>query len=396
VGIREITLQQVSSAHSILQSFAKAVYTLSFFQLEQTIKLLSKDNGKTESHAVSARSRKRPLSVRDVPETPTGSSFTIAGPSNSRSSSADDARSQNVVEEEGGMTLTLLALAHFELGNYAESLAHFQAAREIDPWRLTGCDCYSTLLWHLRKESALSQLASQLREFAPTNPVTLVVLGNLMSLQKNSQQAVKCFQKAAQLDPRYAYARTLEGHEHLHREEFDEAEVCFRGALSISPRHYNAWYGLGQAALRQEKFDQSHEYFLRAMQINSVSSVLRCFFGMAQSAMGNHAEALQTFTWCCQRTPNHLVARFHRAQCLEYLDRVSEALQEMEKVRGMAPLECAVFTYLARLYEKQGNLSKSLEVLEKSVELAGANRKEINAQIESLQQKLKATSVSGR
>ena len=45
-----------------------------------------------------------------------------------------------------------------------------------------------------------------------------------------------------QVDPGFAYAYTLLGHEFALTEELDRALACFRNAIRVNNRHYNAWY----------------------------------------------------------------------------------------------------------------------------------------------------------
>ncbi len=47
----------------------------------------------------------------------------------------------------------------------------------------------------------------------------------------------------SQVDPGFAYAYTLLGHEFVLTEELDRALACFRNAIRVNNRHYNAWYG---------------------------------------------------------------------------------------------------------------------------------------------------------
>lgn len=65
--------------------------------------------------------------------------------------------------------------------------------------------------------------------------------GNCFSLQREHDIAIKFFQRAIQVDPNYAYAYTLLGHEFVLTEELDKALACFRNAIRVNPRHYNAW-----------------------------------------------------------------------------------------------------------------------------------------------------------
>ena len=86
-------------------------------------------------------------------------------------------------------------------------------------------------------------------------------MGNCFSNQKEHDLALKFFQRAIQLDPRFTYAYTLSGHEYQSNEDFDKAIECYRHAVRVDDRHYNAWYGLGSIYYRQEKYDIAEYHF---------------------------------------------------------------------------------------------------------------------------------------
>lgn len=52
------------------------------------------------------------------------------------------------------------------------------------------------------------------------------------------------------MDPAFAYAYTLLGHEFVLTEELDRALACFRNAIRVNNRHYNAWYDMCSANRR--------------------------------------------------------------------------------------------------------------------------------------------------
>ena len=62
------------------------------------------------------------------------------------------------------------------------------------------------------------------------------------------------FQRAVQVNPRFAYAYTLLGHEYVFVEELEKALVAFRTAVRLDSRHYNAWYGIGLTYFKQVCF----------------------------------------------------------------------------------------------------------------------------------------------
>lgn len=84
----------------------------------------------------------------------------------------------------------------------------------------------------------------------------------------------------AQVDPLYAYAYTLLGHEYVTTEELDKAMDCFRNAMRVDQRHYNAWYGIGMVYYKQEKFTLAEVHFRRALAISPQNSVLLCHIGV--------------------------------------------------------------------------------------------------------------------
>ena len=65
-------------------------------------------------------------------------------------------------------------------------------------------EIYSTTLWHLRQESALSYLAHEVTAADRNAPESWCVVGNCFSLQKEHDAAVKFLERAVQLDPSFA------------------------------------------------------------------------------------------------------------------------------------------------------------------------------------------------
>ncbi|KAJ1556974.1 anaphase-promoting complex subunit cdc27 [Cladochytrium tenue] len=102
-------------------------------------------------------------------------------------------------------------------------------------------DVYSSTLWHLRKEVALSHLSHQLLEADRRAPETWCAIGNCFSLKREHDTALKCFRRAVQLDEGFAYAYTLSGHECLAMDDYERALFFFRNAVRANGRHYTGW-----------------------------------------------------------------------------------------------------------------------------------------------------------
>ncbi|MBN3293624.1 CDC27 protein, partial [Polypterus senegalus] len=215
-----------------------------------------------------------------------------------------------------GWVLCQIGRAHFELAEYMQAERLFSEVRRIESYRVEGMEIYSTSLWHLQKEVALSALSKDLTDMDKNSPEAWCVAGNCFSLQREHDIAIKFFQRAIQVDPGFAYAYTLLGHEFVLTEELEKALACFRNAIRVNPRHYNAWYGLGMIYYKQEKFTLAEIYFKKALGINPQSSVLLCHVGVVQHALKKSEHALETLNKAINIDPKNPLCKFHRASIL--------------------------------------------------------------------------------
>jgi len=128
--------------------------------------------------------------------------------------------------------------------NYANKQARgdFQRVLEIEPYRLESLEHFSTLLWHMSDAPALSALSQTLMSISRESTQAWISTGNLFSLQRDHDQAMRCFKRATQIDPGCVYAWTLCGYEAIEMEEYERAIAFYRTAIRTDARHYNAWY----------------------------------------------------------------------------------------------------------------------------------------------------------
>lgn len=149
-------------------------------------------------------------------------------------------------------------------------------------------------------------------------PETWVVVGNCFSLQQEHDTAIRFFERSIQVDPWFAYAHTLSGHEHVFNENLDKAMMCFRDALKIDNRHYNAWYGMGSIFFRQERMELAEYHFRKAADINKRSAVLQCYLGIvlhAQVRPMKTIEARQVLEAACILDPKNPQVRMRFIYC---------------------------------------------------------------------------------
>ncbi|XP_010890806.1 cell division cycle protein 27 homolog [Esox lucius] len=259
-----------------------------------------------------------------------------------------------------GWVLGQIGRAHFELAEYMQAERIFSEVRRIESYRVEGMEIYSTTLWHLQKDVALSALSKDLTDMDKNSPEAWCVAGNCFSLQREHDIAIKFFQRAIQVDPGFAYAYTLLGHEFVLTEELEKALACFRNAIRVNTRHYNAWYGLGMIYYKQEKFNLAEIHFKKALSINPQSSVLLCHIGVVQHALKKSDHALETLNRAINIDPKNPLCKFHRASILFANEKYKAALQELEELKQIVPKESLVYFLIGKVYKKLGQTHLAL------------------------------------
>ena len=248
--------------------------------------------------------------------------------------------------------LAQIGRAYFEQALYLEAEKTFTRIKTMAPSRLEDMEVYSTTLWHLKSEIDLAFLAHEIIDIDRNSPQAWCAVGNSFSLQRDHDQALKCFKRATQIDPKFTYAFTLQGHEHVANEEYDKALSAYRSSITAENRHYNAWYGLGQVFEKQGKYAFAEQHYRTAASINPNNAVLICCIGQVLERLKNYKAALIQYSRACELSDKNALCRFKKARVLMTLQEPEKALVELRVLKDMAPDEANVHFLLAKAYKQ--------------------------------------------
>ena len=255
---------------------------------------------------------------------------------------------------------SMLGLAYFEMADYENCVKYFSDMHKKEPHMLKYMDIYSSGLWHLQNEVALSALAQDMINTDRNSPVTWIVNGNCFSLHKEHDTAIKFLHRAVQVDPSFPYAYTLLGHEYIMTEELDKAMNCYRNAIRLDSRHYNAWFGMGTIFSKQERFHLAEIHFSKSLSINRFNSTIMCHVGIVQQALKKTDKALATYNAAINNDPKNPLCKFHRGSLYFNIGKFTEALQELEELKDIVPKESLVYYLIGKVHKKLGNTDLAL------------------------------------
>ncbi|KAJ4264844.1 anaphase-promoting complex subunit cdc27 [Fusarium torreyae] len=281
--------------------------------------------------------------------------------------------------------LAQMGRAHYEQASYVEAEKFFRKMRVQAPSRLEDMEVYSTILWHLRRETDLSFLAHELVDSAWLSPQAWCALGNAWSLARDHEQALKCFKRATQLDPKFAYAFTLQGHEHVTNEEYDKALTAYRQAISADRRHYNAYYGIGRVQERLGAYDKAYTHFHAAQSINPNNAVLITCIGTVLEKQKQIMPALQAYSKAVELAPRAAQTRYKKARALLAVGQLEAAQRELMILKDLAPDEATVHFLLGKLYRSMGEKQHSVKHFTIALALDPKASQQIKEAIESFE-----------
>ncbi|GEQ69379.1 hypothetical protein JCM33374_g3050 [Metschnikowia sp. JCM 33374] len=256
-------------------------------------------------------------------------------------------------EQNTPWVLSKLGRLHYEIVNYKQSKTYFVRLRQQDRTRLEDMEYYSTLLWHLHKKVELTYLANELHDIDDSSAITWCVMGNLFSLTREADEAIRCFNKCLTIDPKFTYAYTLRGHEYFSNDNYEKALECFRYSILLDPRHYNAFYGIGMVYINLGEYQKADYHFKKAVAINPINIILICCVGMVLEKLGKKTLALRQYELANKLQPLSALPIFKKAQLLFAMQQFPQALEQFELVKDLAPNEASVHFLLGQLYNIQ-------------------------------------------
>src|SRR5271156_6326155 len=116
------------------------------------------------------------------------------------------------------------------------------------------------------------------------NPAEAARLNNLGAAYMNQQlfeKGLKCFQQAAELDPKLTIARLNEGIALLNLQKIDEAKAALEGALKQDAKNPYVWYNLGLLAKNTGDAQASIDAFKHVAEIDPNDADTWYFLGAA-------------------------------------------------------------------------------------------------------------------
>jgi len=172
-----------------------------------------------------------------------------------------------------------------------------------------------------------------------------------------------------------AYGFESIGNDLSERDMPDQAEKMWRRSLKLRP-HWRIYGNLGQLELNRGDGDAAEYYTLRALSLDSTSSVLYMTLGMAYLVQKRFQLAETNLRRACSMTPREAGFHHNLALCLGEQGRLAEAEVEVRTALNLGPGVARFVAALGGILRDQGKYIESESVL-----LSGLKNNPVNPEL---------------
>ena len=189
--------------------------------------------------------------------------------------------------------------------------------------------------------------------------------------------AINHFERAIELDPKFALAHSALGGCYVNRvlkglgekNDYEKAEEAFNKALALDPRLLEARMHMIFIYMTHGKKEKARSEIelLREEYPNDVG--VHFTRGYLARLDADYERALRSFERMVRLNPNeHVVASFHRARIFMYQGRYEEALAELDQGAELEPDHALLKTFRARVLYYRGEVDAATRILEQVLE----------------------------
>jgi adenylate cyclase len=220
--------------------------------------------------------------------------------------------------------------------------------------------------------------------------------------RENAERARRASDKAIELDPDSSAARASRGLARFINEEYDQAEKEFKRAIELNPNLFEPYYYSGLAYTSQGHFNRAAAMYLKAHEVNPSDYQPVIFLAQAYSSLGRKHDEMKARLSSIELIERHIEMNPHdtRALCiganqLSNVGEVGRGLKMAEEALVRGENEPLVLYNIACFFALKGESERSLDLLERAVERGWGDRAwlETDSDLDSIRDQERFTSL---
>jgi tetratricopeptide (TPR) repeat protein len=203
-----------------------------------------------------------------------------------------------------------------------------------------------------------------------TDPLFEEGLGYLES--KEYHKAIKCFDKAIEINPKNAAAWSEKGYALNELGNLLEAIKCFDKAIEINPKNTFAYRGKGDALRRSKWYKEAIKCFDKAIEINPKNAAALNDKGTALLDLKEYNEAIECFDKAIElekMTEKKPIYLCNRGLALRRLEKNNDAIECYGKAIEINPNLADAWKYVGLVLKDSQRYKEAIKCFDKAIEI---------------------------
>jgi tetratricopeptide (TPR) repeat protein len=248
------------------------------------------------------------------------------------------------------------------------------------------------------KKQQLDLAEALLKEF-PNHDGVLVLMGNALGCQGRQNEAAEFWTRALALNPKRPDVYQSLGQSAMAREDYETAVRQWQKALELEPQRAGIRGSLGLALMGLARHREAVEELEAGRKVGTMLAFDHFVLGQAYLQLGQLEQARAAYEKAIQLQPDYSNAYYGlftvwtrlneadkarecmttfqklKAEEMKVLKDRNDAFNDLQEVRGWV---AETFTAAGLLYQKQGNLPKSEQLLRRAAAIDPQNVAALN------------------
>jgi len=256
-------------------------------------------------------------------------------------------KSQQVESPEAQRLTTLIGLAHYGVGEYAEAVPYLKKATTYDPQSLPFRLALAHSCLGSRQYSCVMDVYREILTLNAESAEADMLAGEAQDEMRDHGEAIRQFRAAVKADPKAPNAHFGLGYLLWTQMQYEEAAENFRAELNIDPNHAQSMAYLADCNIRLNHPEAAQPLLERTIRIEPGNELAHLDLGILNSEAGRQSGALIELQEAVKLAPNDVNAHFRLARLYKAMGKRDEAKVEFEKTSNLTKAaDESVFTKL--------------------------------------------------
>jgi tetratricopeptide (TPR) repeat protein/tRNA A-37 threonylcarbamoyl transferase component Bud32 len=183
------------------------------------------------------------------------------------------------------------------------------------------------------------------------------------------EEAIRCYDKALELDLRFAAAWSNKGVSLDSLGRYEEAIRCFDKVLELDPRYVLAWNNKGGSLYNLGRVEQALRCYDKVLEIDPRDATAWTNKGSSLGALGRCEDAVRCYDKALELDPRYVLAWNNKGASLASLARYEEAIRCFDKALELDPLAARAWGNRGNSLLSSGRCEEAIRCYDKALEL---------------------------